>query len=161
VAAPNRVWHVVNVLQLAALLREELERALDPVGLSLAEHDVLMTLLYADGRLPMKEVAEIVLFSQSGITRVVDRLEHKGLVRRDFSSTDRRVCYAVLTDAARAKLHAEAMPAIERVVDDRFSAHITGRDADELRRIVLDLLKANGWWDPRRRTQGPIPARRR
>jgi DNA-binding MarR family transcriptional regulator len=155
VTGAGHVWHVVNLLQTATRLREELETSLsERVGFSLAEHDVMMSLLHAGGRLPMGELAELVMFSQSGITRLVDRLERRGFLARELSPDDRRVWRAVLTKAGEAKLRNDAMPLVERIVTERFSRHVSNREADTLRRILLDVLRGNGWWDERRRTQG-------
>jgi DNA-binding MarR family transcriptional regulator len=160
-ADPRHVWHVVNLLQAATMLRAELEAALtSEVGFTLAEHDVMMSLLHHGARLPMGELAELVMFSQSGITRLVDRLERKGFVRREFSPDDRRLCYGVLTQAGERKLRKEAMPLVDRIVTDRFTRHVSDEDAAQLRRILLDVLRGNGWWDERRRTQGPLPGER-
>jgi len=89
-----------------ALLRAHatLLRALDAElqaeqGLSVGDYDVLITLANAPGRcLRMRELADEVILSRSGITRRVDRLERDGLVRRERAPDDGRSVSAVLTD---------------------------------------------------------------
>jgi DNA-binding MarR family transcriptional regulator len=148
-APKEHVYPVVNLLQLATLLREELDDALSAgAGVSLAEHDVLMQLLQHGPRVPLGELADLVLFTQSGITRLIDRLEHKGLAQREFSAEDRRITFAALSDDGRAKLD-QTMPLVRRIIGARFSALVSDHDAAELRRILLELMRGNGWWDER------------
>jgi DNA-binding MarR family transcriptional regulator len=83
-------------------LDAELESAHD---LPLSSYEVLLHLGNApDGRLRMSELAEHVLLSRSGMTRLIDRLERDGLVARDTCSRDGRGCYAALTDDGRVAL---------------------------------------------------------
>ena len=58
----------------------------------------------ADDRLTMGSLAEQVSLTTGGVTRLVDRMETAGYVQRVPCPTDRRVSYAALTDAGRAKL---------------------------------------------------------
>ena len=67
--------------------------------LPLASYDVLVQLVEApERRLRMSELAERVLLSRSGLTRLVDRLEREGLVRREACEDDARGLFTVLTD---------------------------------------------------------------
>jgi DNA-binding MarR family transcriptional regulator len=75
--------------------------------LPLASYDVLVQLTEApDHRLRMTELADRVLLSRSGLTRLVDRLERDGLVVRAPYPDDARGMYAVITDLGLAKLRA-------------------------------------------------------
>lgn len=98
-------------------------------GLALAEYDVLVQLAEAVNRqLRMTELADRVLLSRSGITRLVDRLERDGLVCRQACPSDARGTLAVLTAAGVERLRAAA-PAHLRGVTE----HVTNRfDAGEL-----------------------------
>lgn len=74
-------------------------------GLPLAWYDVLARLVEVDHRrLRMTELAERVMLSPSGLTRLVDRMVDEGLVQRVQAERDARGYYAVLTDAGFAKL---------------------------------------------------------
>ena len=85
-------------------LDAELERDHD---LPLSSYEVLMYLGDADGeRLRMSELADRLLLSRSGITRLVDRLEGQGMIARERCSDDGRGYFALLTDSGRAKLAA-------------------------------------------------------
>ena len=69
-------------------------------GLPVSSYEVLMFLADApDHRLRMSEIADRVLLSRSGLTRLVDRLEQLGFVSRCGVETDGRGAYAQLTDA--------------------------------------------------------------
>jgi DNA-binding MarR family transcriptional regulator len=96
--------------------------------LPLASYDVLVQLVEApERRLRMSELAERVLLSRSGLTRLVDRLEREGLVRREACDSDARGLFTVLTDEGLARLR-EASPVHLRGVAD----HAVGRlDEDE------------------------------
>jgi DNA-binding MarR family transcriptional regulator len=83
-------------------LSGELERA---DGLSLSSYDVLLQLARAPKRrLRMSELAEAVVLSPSGLTRLVERLEREGLIARIKSADDARGAYATLTDLGRLRL---------------------------------------------------------
>ena len=89
---------------LIARLDAELER---DHGIPLSSYEVLMYLADAEGeRLRMGELADRLLLSRSGITRLVDRLERQGMIERRRCEDDGRGFFAVLTPAGRRKLDA-------------------------------------------------------
>ena len=91
--------------------------------LPLASYDVLVQLSEAtDRRLRMTELADRVLLSRSGLTRLADRLEREGLIERKACPSDARGTLAVLTPAGLARLRA-AWPTHRRGVAE----HVTGR----------------------------------
>ena len=72
-------------------------------GLSISAYEVLMFLLDApEHRMRMADIAERVLLSRSGCTRLVDRLTARGYVTRSVADSDGRGLYAQLTDAGIA-----------------------------------------------------------
>jgi DNA-binding MarR family transcriptional regulator len=89
-----------------ARLSVQLERDLVAEhGLPLVEYEVLVQLLDAPRqRLRMTELAERVVLSRSGITRLVDRMEGQGLVERAVCDEDGRGTFAVLTAAGTTRL---------------------------------------------------------
>jgi DNA-binding MarR family transcriptional regulator len=107
--------------------------------LPLASYDVLVHLSEAtDRRLRMTELADRVLLSRSGLTRLADRLEREGLIERKACPSDARGTLAVLTPAGLARLRA-AWPTHRRGVAE----HVTGRlSAAELVQLceLLDKL---------------------
>jgi DNA-binding MarR family transcriptional regulator len=111
--------------------------------LPLASYDVLVQLVESpDQRLRMTELAQRVLLSRSGLTRLVDRLESEGLVRREACTSDARGLFAVLTPDGRDRLRAATATHLRGVADyavgrlgpeqlDQFSAVLTLLLADE------------------------------
>ena len=89
-----RAW--VAFLQAHAVVTRRLEAELHAErDLSLAEYDALVQLAVADDRrLRMSELAERVVLSRSGVSRLVDRLEGDGLVARRACPTDARGSWA-------------------------------------------------------------------
>ena len=89
-----------GLLRVHAALVKSLDAELSAAHeLPLSSYEVLITLEAAPGRkLRMSELADSVLLSRSGMTRLVDRLEQNGLLERDHCPADGRGCFAVLTD---------------------------------------------------------------
>ena len=106
--------------------------------LPLASYDVLVQLSEApDRRLRMTELADRVLLSRSGLTRLADRLEREGLLRREACPSDARGTLAVLTEAGFERLQA-AWPTHLRGVQE----HVTGRlSPDEIVQLATLLGK--------------------
>jgi DNA-binding MarR family transcriptional regulator len=123
-------------------VHSELVKALDAELLAghelpLTSYEVLINLQAAPGkRRRMAELAEGVLLSRSGMTRLVDRLERDGLLERDPCTSDGRGTFAVLSPKGEALL-AEARRTHLDGVRERFLRHFA---ADE-----LDQLAA--WWE--------------
>ncbi|HEY2939327.1 MAG TPA: MarR family transcriptional regulator [Gaiellaceae bacterium] len=95
-------------------------------GLTLNDYEVLMHLFRAEGqRLRRVDLAEQVILTPSGITRLLEGLERCGLVERASCASDARVTYAQLTEQGEAKLHEASQTHVEDVhglFGDRFSA---------------------------------------
>jgi DNA-binding MarR family transcriptional regulator len=108
-------------------------------GLPLTSYEVLMYVGDAGGRLRMGELADRVLLSRSGITRLVDRLERQGLVEREPCDDDKRGLFAVLTRAGREKL-AAARPTHLAGVRKLFLSRLDDEEAQSLSRIWERLL---------------------
>jgi len=124
-------------------ITRELERELqDEQDLALADYDVLYQLAVADERrLRMSELAERLLLSRSGATRLVDRLESAGYVARASCSTDRRGLWAHLTDAGLGRLR-DAMPTHMRGVCEHFIDRIPGSELEQLQRTLERVVGA-------------------
>jgi DNA-binding MarR family transcriptional regulator len=96
---------------LAALhgrIEDALEKALQRAHqLSVVEYTVLDALARQDGwHMRMQQLARAVVLSQSATTRLVTRLEERGLLARYLCDTDRRGIYTEVTPAGRALLEA-------------------------------------------------------
>ena len=100
--------------------------------LPLTSYEVLINLQAApDRRRRMAELADSVLLSRSGMTRLVDRLEDAGLLQRDTCTADGRGCFAVLTDKG-AELLAHARPTHLDGVRERFLSHFSDEELSQL-----------------------------
>jgi DNA-binding MarR family transcriptional regulator len=101
--------------------------------LPLTSYEVLINLQAAPGRRRrMAELADGVLLSRSGMTRLVDRLERDGLLARDACTDDGRGTYAVLTDKGEACLAGARRTHLDGV-RERFLRHF---EPDELRTLA-------------------------
>ena len=102
-------------------------------GLPLSSYEVLLFLADApDGRLRMSELAEGVLLSRSGLTRLVDRMERDGLLRRERCEDDARGYHALITEKGR-ELFGQARRTHLDGVRVRFLSHLS---PDELRTLA-------------------------
>jgi DNA-binding MarR family transcriptional regulator len=129
------------LLDAHAAVTTEIEAALHAAGLPpLTWYDVLWPLYRADRRrLRMGALAREVTLSRTGLTRLVDRLEREGLIRREAAPEDRRGSYVVLTSAGAALLR-RMWPVYERVLDEAFAPRV--RNASALRRALEPIARA-------------------
>lgn len=111
-------------------------------GLTLNSYEVLLHLARADGkRLRRVDLAERVLLTPSGITRLLEGLERAGYVERASCASDARVTYAQLTDAGEAKLREAAethVTGIREFFRERFSEHELAALGRMLERLPVD-----------------------
>lgn len=92
-------------------------------------YDVLVTLEKApEQRLRLSELAEHVVTSRSNLTRLVDRLETEGYLRREACPDDRRGSYAVLTEAG-AKARLAAWPTVSKAIVELFASYVSNEEA--------------------------------
>jgi DNA-binding MarR family transcriptional regulator len=101
-----RAWR--GMLRAHAALTKALDADLEAAhGLPLSSYEVLMYLNDADDRrMRMRDLAASVILSRSGLTRLADRLEREGLIRRESCPSDARGAFAVLTPAGAEMLAA-------------------------------------------------------
>jgi MarR family transcriptional regulator, 2-MHQ and catechol-resistance regulon repressor len=122
-------------------LQAKFAPALAESGLSITDFEVLLRLARSAGhRLRMTDLATQAAVSTSGITRVVDRLERRGLVRRESCAADRRGAFAVLT-ADGVRLMRDQLEVHVRDIDRWFTGLLTPAPLDallEALRIVRD-----------------------
>jgi len=84
------------------------------------------------------DLAGELLLTASGITRLLDGLERAGFVERGSCPGDRRVVYAVLTEAGLEKLREAAATHFEQI-DELFGARFEERELDELAALLSRL----------------------
>jgi DNA-binding MarR family transcriptional regulator len=113
-------------------------------GITPEEVELLMRLLRApQERLRMVEIGRSLLLSNAGVTRLVDRLEQRGLVERASCSHDRRVVYATLTQHGRDAF-AEAGPLLAAAAVKHLGRHLDAQEIATMRRGLLAILAAEG-----------------
>ena len=134
--SPERLhaWrlYIESALALIDVLDAELEQA---VGISQRWYDALVHLEDIPDGLRMTELAERILYSKSGFTRVVDRMEEAGLLRRVRPDNDRRSIFVSLTDKGRdtmVRARRHHRDGIER----HFAGHLTDTDVKGLIRAL-------------------------
>ena len=128
-------WRAVLNAQTAVVARAE--AALAAAGLPpLAWYDVLWAIRRApDRRLRMSELAAGLTISRGGLTKVADRLERAGLIRREPAADDGRGLYAVLTPDGNALLR-QMWPVYSRVLRETFATVMTGDEAATIARAL-------------------------
>jgi DNA-binding MarR family transcriptional regulator len=117
----------------AAVTRAMNARLVADHGLSINQYEALLHLARADGRRMRRvDLADRLVLTASGVTRMLDGLEQAGYVDRDACPSDRRVTYAVLTETGAEKLQTASeshVADIRAFFESRFSA-------DELAQLV-------------------------
>lgn len=140
---PNKpaflAWY--SMLQVSTRLTERLNAELEEqVGIPLSWFEVLAQLHWTPeecGR--MGALADGLLLSRGGVTRLIARMEEAGLVRRETPANDRRATYAHLTDAGR-ETFARALPAHIGNMHRLFHAPLSEQDLADLSRIMGKVL---------------------
>jgi DNA-binding MarR family transcriptional regulator len=136
-AEQRRIWRLFleSAYALIDLLDAELQAER---GLTLRWYDVLVQLEEAGEGIGMTELANRILSSKSGLTRVVDRMEEEGLVRRERPSTDRRAIHVVLTRNGDKALQG-ARAVHRRGIHEHFAQHLDERDLKALERALTKV----------------------
>lgn len=92
-------------LDVSRLLMHQLEKDLQPFGLTMNDYEILVNLSESDDqRMRMSDLASATLQSKSRLSHQITRMESAGLVRRENCESDRRGLYAVLTEAGAATM---------------------------------------------------------
>src|SRR3989449_6347105 len=129
-----RAWRLYfeSALALIDVIDAELEH---DAGIPMRWYDALVQLEETPDGLRMNELAERILYSKSGFTRVVDRMEEAGLVQRVRPRHDRRSILVVLTDQGR-----ETMERARRYhrdgIERHFSQHLSQTEIKALTRAL-------------------------
>jgi len=126
---------VVAIRRTADVVLRESARVMEPYGVTDQQYNVLRILRGSHpGSLPTLEIGERMIERQPGVTRLLDRLEAKGLVRRQRCTDDRRVVHCWISDAGL-----ELLARMDEPVDrgeDRLMRHLT----EEEQRQLVSLL---------------------
>jgi DNA-binding MarR family transcriptional regulator len=127
-----------------ASLTRKIDKVLQAEGLlSFQVYDVLLALEDApDSRLRMSDLAEVVVFDPSSVTRLIDRLEAQGLVRRVAHPTDRRSVFACITEKG-LEARKRTWPRYSELIQEHFGRFLTEADALVMRDGLMRTLGGN------------------
>ncbi len=120
------------------LLEDELE---EKRGLALTSYEVLLRLSGAERPWRMHELADSLLLSRSGATRLVEKLERENLVKREMCEGDRRGVQIIVTPKGKKTLRA-AVPVHVQGIEEHFTRHLTQTQAAHLRSAFKKILDA-------------------
>jgi DNA-binding MarR family transcriptional regulator len=107
-------------------------------GLTMARYDVLAHLDLAGGRLGLSELAASIMLSPSGLSKLLDRMENSGLVRRDPDPRDARAAFAAITPHGRSLVR-KAREGHHEFLRRTFGDALDDRDLAGLTRIMSRL----------------------
>jgi DNA-binding MarR family transcriptional regulator len=108
-------------------------------GLTLNDYEVLLVLSHSEaGMMRRVDLAETVLLTASGITRLLEGLERSGYVCKQTCDSDARVSYAKLTDDGRQKLSDAAVTHL-RGIDELFLGRYSGSELATLAELLSRL----------------------
>lgn len=132
-----------NFITAHANLIDLLDRELTVADqLPLNWYDVLIELVEApENRLRLSELAQKVVLSRSGLTRLVDKLEAAGLLRRQAAPEDRRGAFAVLTAKGNEAVR-KSWPVYAKGILKYFAPYMTTEEAQVLRDVFARILEA-------------------
>jgi DNA-binding MarR family transcriptional regulator len=123
----------------AAITRQLNVDLLNEHGLTLNDYEVMLHLARAEGGMMRRvDLAESVVLTASGITRLLDGLQCGGYVEKANSESDARVSYAKITDAGRKKLD-EAMATHREGVEELFTSRYTPSELSTLADLIARL----------------------
>jgi DNA-binding MarR family transcriptional regulator len=124
-------------------LVQRVDRDLEAVtALPLGSYNVLRLLHEAPGgRLRLGELARAVFLTRSGVSRLVNRLERAGLLRRVGHAQDRRGACAILTDRGHTEWR-RVRPVFERTVAEQFGSHLSDAEVETLNAILGRIVTA-------------------
>jgi DNA-binding MarR family transcriptional regulator len=132
-----RAWRLFfeSALALLDMLDSDAESSL---GIPMQFYDVLVHLEETPDGLRMNELADKILYSKSGLTRVVDRMEKAGLVRRHVPANDRRSVFVLQTAKGRKTME-EARARHHQWIDENFSGLLANNDIRAITRAFEKL----------------------
>jgi DNA-binding MarR family transcriptional regulator len=136
---PREAWH--RLLQVSSRVLRALNDALDAEDrITVTEFDVLITLDNTPAcRLRMTDLARATMLSSGGMTRLVGRLEHRGLLRRIPDPDDARGFRATLTPEGKRKLR-QARTTHDAVLARMIAPHLTDVDIRALERTLGRII---------------------
>ena len=150
----------IALMRTADLVRRAVGAIVEPYGITTQQYNVLRILRGAgDKGLPTLEIAERMIEQTPGITRLIDRLERKTLVRRERCETDRRQVFCRITNDGLRLLKDLDMPIL--AVDDWALAALPARELGQLITLLDKARKGLSAGVITRRSENQIKSSRR
>ena len=152
---PQQIAGWLNIQQVNRVVESMLEQSLQKeTDLSWPEFELLFRLHVAgEHPLQMGEIAAQLINSRSGATRIADRLEADGLIRRETPTDNRRVVEVRLTAKGRETLR-RADGVFRGVLREHFVDPLSDAELATLKRLLRKLLEKNGAWNEARCSPG-------
>ena len=119
-------------LVLKAILEQRLQ---EETGMLLADNEALLNIGHSDEPLRMTDIANRLVLSPGGATKVIDRLEEMGCVTRSPDPSDRRATLLDVTDAGR-----EALTRNRDIIDSGLQAVWADHITDEEAQVLVDVM---------------------
>lgn len=126
-----------HTLHASLLLKAQLEQRLqEQTGMVLADNEALLNIAHAEDALRMSDIANRLVLSPGGATKVIDRLEDMGCVVREADPTDRRATVVRITDVGR-----EAITRNRVIIDEGLSAVWADHVTDDEAQLIVDVME--------------------
>ena len=140
-ASQNTAWRFF--LKTHAVLLEQMEQALKQANLpDLSWYDVLWALEEAlDRRLRLHELADALVLQRSNLTRLVDRMEQSGLVKRESCDSDRRGAFATITQQGLV-VRQQMWQVYSQSIHTHFAQRLSEEQIVALTQVFVNLLNA-------------------
>jgi DNA-binding MarR family transcriptional regulator len=142
-ADEHRAWSAFFIAN--SLMVKRIDKAVAATDVvPLEVYDVLLQLERADSqRMRMCELAEAILLSRSGLTRLADRLEREGLIERQACTKDGRSTHIALTPKGLAE-RKRARPVYREVIKKAFAGNLDPGDAEAIAPVLFRLCERLG-----------------
>lgn len=139
---PATTWEV-TLRTVEGLLRVFDRGFQQELDIPITWYDVLVHLAMApEGRLRVQALADVIVLQSSGTTRLIDRIEKAGLVRREPAAEDRRGYYVVLTDEGwRVRERARSMHWAD--IEKNFTKYVDENELHALHSAMSKILDGN------------------
>jgi DNA-binding MarR family transcriptional regulator len=132
-----------HTLHTAFLLKAILEQRLQAgAGILLADNEALLNIAHAEAPLRMSDIADRLVLSRGGTTKVIDRLEEMGLVERHPDEDDRRATVVEITEAG-LRVMARAREIVDAALAETWAAHVDHTEAGVITEVMDRVMRAN------------------
>lgn len=137
----------VSLIHASTFLKDSLEREFQQhLDITMGEQDLLKQLAVNKDRLTLTELAKRIFLSKAGMTKMLNRLERQGLVKREPVPGNRKSMSAVLTRKGRSTLTKSRQILLE-FVSQNVGDHLSERELKSLGKSLQALLTKHDRWD--------------